>query len=184
MKNIIRVSEINLRNKKTGSGPIIHFMALQGDDSNYYPYINIYSFKDKSDLHKHYIITIEGKLEIAHNTYRKNWNNMPMNNPFDIESIFITKLLRQNVIDNRLLKYVNLNYLLPYELCSKYMYLISNAIKDYVDNNPLECMLFHTLINIINNADSLNIPESNMNDEKESIVKVRKKKLVLDEYDE
>ncbi len=181
MRNILKVASVDLRSKKTGIGLIVHFMILYENEDEYYPYINLYYFKDKSNSHKHYIVNIEGKLEVAHNTYRKNWVDTPINNPFGITTIFLTKPLR-HVINNKIMsRHLNLAYLLPYELYSKYMYLISNAIKDYIDNNPLECMLFPTLISILNNADSLNIPESDMNLEKESIVKTRKKKLVLED---
>jgi len=184
MRNIMKVASIDLRNKKTGVGIITHFMVLFDDEDKYYPYINLYYFKDKSTSHKHYIVNIEGKLEVAHNTYRKNWVDTPVDNSFGIESLFVKMPFRHNIKNSNLLRYINLDAFLPYELRSKYIYLMSNAIKDYIDNNPLDCMIFPTLINIIGNADSLDIPESNMNEEKESIVKTRIKKLVLDDYEE
>ena len=190
MVNIIRVASVNTRDKKSGKGIVADFMIKEDDIDNekYYPYMNLYYFKDKSDLHKHYIITIEGKLEIAHNTYRKGWtshNDSIDFKTYGIDSIFLKKTFRHSITRAVLLKNIYFGNFMPFELYNQYAYLMNNAIKDYVVGNLMENIPFAVLINLLNNADSLNIPESDMNEEKNSIVKIRQKKLVMeDNYDE
>ena len=74
MKDDIRYIDSYLvcRDIKTGVGYEFDFMVLLRNNESY-PYINIYYFHNKTNEHIHYIIDIEGKLEVAHRDYKKEW---------------------------------------------------------------------------------------------------------------
>ena len=164
---------LNLRYRNNNKGFIIDFMSLIVDKENY-PFINIYYFKDSSSLHKHYIINIEGNLEIAHDNYKDKWNDNSASLLLDNRSsdyFYINK-----PIYNDLCKKIYKNtmalvmYYRGYSDIEKYLYLIRHALLPYVLNNNIEKPI-STLVSLLRYTDNYSIPVSDVKKDKTLIKK-------------
>ena len=171
-KNIEKIFTLNLRSKGNNKGFIIDFMTININD-NTYPFINIYYFKDTSSLHKHYIINIEGNLEIAHDHYKDRWIDNSIDLPFE-ESGIIPPVMRPLIIDYKNHAYKNkmalTKYYRTYSGIETYLYLIRHALLPYVSNNYIEEPI-GTLINVLKSVSDYDIPLSKPDKEKKSLIK-------------
>ena len=145
----------------------LDFMAL-----NQYgyeiPFINIYSFKNNSKNHRHFIITPDSKLEVAHYEYKNNWQDKNKNIP-KIELFYPPKFFKDlgNIFNNNhsILTYLKQRKIVECNINieREYINLIQNAVNNYFQS---QCHSIWDLFTIINDKND-SIPLSR---------KVKKKK--------
>ena len=175
--NIYTYASVNFRNKY-GKGFQFDFMILNRDNQEY-PFINIYYFPNHSNNHEHYIVNINGKLEVCHTDLKEYFYKK--NTSYIIDSYFknyFGKYIQGELIsftDYSPFKILNniepLAYYNVLGMIKKYNYLIRIAVSDYTNSNSNNINIFK-LMTIINSFKD-NIPKSDRKIKKKSIVKKR-----------
>ena len=161
-KDITCYATCNLRSKKNGRGFIFVFMLKNGN----IPFINIYYFNDNTYLHQHFIINIEGRLEVAHDNYIPNWTNRKRNiHDSEFEFIFMHQLMIERMHEPG--KNHETCILYSDEKYKTYMFLIQKAVSEYTGN--CTSLPITSLLTILKS--NIELPKSDLKKEKKSIVK-------------
>lgn len=186
--NIYTYSSINYRDKRFGTGFQFDFMVLVKDEIEY-PFINIYYFYDNNNSHEHFIIDIEGNLEVCHRNleskyYKKKINGttnllfkLLIHESFVNAGIYINNLNDLNLISKK--KYIfdklkfgkREQYNDMLKRYNEYIFLIKHAVSKYsnLSYNEVTIIELMTVIKSIKNI----LPDSNMDVNKSSIIKRR-----------
>ena len=160
------------------------FMILVHDNIEY-PFINIYYFPDYSLNHEHYIINIEGNLEICHDNLTDDYYKKKTNNTinvifkvlfYNLSSLTDKKILNVSDKDIVLSYKFKDNEIIKFQLIAKkfneYNFLINHAISKYsnINYNKSNIRVLLTVIKSLKNE----LPKSNKKVKKKSIIKRKK----------